>query len=155
LLGADGKVLGVTSLGWLDGQNLNFAVPASQVKWLLLQAEAEASIARLPLSQQAIANRRNTARELDQEKEANLVQRIKSKLLPGMTSRETVSIIVREAKEVNCKVGWSEKQTAPHTFLVRYFPFEVSRGPGQTGLGYRLNVIYLHDRLHDWYVQEN
>jgi hypothetical protein len=37
LLGSDGKVVGVTSSGFPDGQNLNFAVPASQVSKLLLR----------------------------------------------------------------------------------------------------------------------
>jgi S1-C subfamily serine protease/predicted TPR repeat methyltransferase len=54
LLGADGKVVGVTTLGFAPdgGENLNLAVPASHVKRLLLQCEGEGKLIRFPLSRQ-------------------------------------------------------------------------------------------------------
>jgi S1-C subfamily serine protease len=155
LLRADGKVVGVTSAGFTAGaQNINFAVPASEVKWLLLQSEVATNLSRFPLVQQTASVKREAGSEWGTDKEATLVERIKGRLVPGMTSKQAVTVIVQLAKEAHCGVGWSEKQTAPYTFVVRYFPFEGSRGSGRTGLMYRLNVLYVHDRLHDWYIQD-
>lgn len=52
LLAADGKVVGVTTLSFADlgGQNVNLAVPASEVARLLLLAEADGRVTPLPLS---------------------------------------------------------------------------------------------------------
>jgi S1-C subfamily serine protease len=49
LLGANGKVVGVTAGSRIDGQNLNFAVPAAQVARLLLRCDGETQLTRLPL----------------------------------------------------------------------------------------------------------
>jgi hypothetical protein len=49
LLGADGRVVGVTTSFLKVGQNLNFAVPASHVARLLLQPEVQAQLTRFPL----------------------------------------------------------------------------------------------------------
>ncbi len=52
LLGADGKVAGVTTFKFDDGENLNFAVPASHVARLLLRAEGEGKLTRFPLARE-------------------------------------------------------------------------------------------------------
>ena len=49
LLGADAKVLGVTSSLLRGGQNLNFAVPVSQVARLRLRCEPGGKLTRLPV----------------------------------------------------------------------------------------------------------
>jgi S1-C subfamily serine protease len=51
LLVPDGKVVGVTTLGYDEGQNINLAVPASQVAGLLRQCEGEAKLIAFPLEQ--------------------------------------------------------------------------------------------------------
>jgi S1-C subfamily serine protease/regulator of sirC expression with transglutaminase-like and TPR domain len=48
LLGPDGKVVGVTSLS-RAGQSLNFAVPVSHVRRLLIRCESDGKLIRLPL----------------------------------------------------------------------------------------------------------
>ena len=48
LLSGNGEVVGVTSCGWADGQNLNFAIPAMYVQALLDGAHAERDVAHLP-----------------------------------------------------------------------------------------------------------
>src|SRR5581483_9845488 len=50
LVGADGRVVGVTTLTWEDdgGRNVNFAVPAAHVARLLRQCEAGGPLTRLP-----------------------------------------------------------------------------------------------------------
>ena len=50
LLRADGKVVGVMTLTFAsEGENLNFAVPASHVARLLLRCEGEGPLTQLPL----------------------------------------------------------------------------------------------------------
>jgi S1-C subfamily serine protease len=48
----DGKVIGVTTLSRVDGQNLNFAVPAFHVTRLIQQCKDEPRLIDLPLAQQ-------------------------------------------------------------------------------------------------------
>jgi hypothetical protein len=55
LLGVDGKVVGVTSLGFNEGQNVNFAVPSSHVERLLLRCENDAQPTPLPLPRRSFA----------------------------------------------------------------------------------------------------
>jgi S1-C subfamily serine protease len=49
LLGVDGKVVGVTTASRVDGQNLNFAVPASHVARLLRRCEGQGHLTQFPL----------------------------------------------------------------------------------------------------------
>src|SRR5262249_42278878 len=49
LLDANGRVLGVTTRSRVDGQNLNFAVPASRLASLLHAATATTGLKRFPL----------------------------------------------------------------------------------------------------------
>ena len=44
LLGADGRVVGVTTSGFKGGQNLNFAVPVSHVTRLLVRSDIESKL---------------------------------------------------------------------------------------------------------------
>jgi S1-C subfamily serine protease/cytochrome c-type biogenesis protein CcmH/NrfG len=53
LLRSDGKVVGLMTLTFSsEGENLNFAVPASHVARLLLRCEGEGQLTRFPLSRQ-------------------------------------------------------------------------------------------------------
>jgi S1-C subfamily serine protease/Tfp pilus assembly protein PilF len=52
LLGADGTVVGVTTFLFKGGQNLNFAVPASQVTRLLAMSKGRSRLIPLPLVRQ-------------------------------------------------------------------------------------------------------
>jgi hypothetical protein len=56
LLTADGKVVGVTTLTFRDfgGENLNLAVPASNIRTLLLRSENESQLTRFPLPGQPV-----------------------------------------------------------------------------------------------------
>src|SRR5207248_2526247 len=49
LLGADEKVVGVTTFAFKGGQNLNFAIPAAHVARLLLRCQGEGHLTRFPL----------------------------------------------------------------------------------------------------------
>src|SRR5262249_52975972 len=49
LLRADGKVVGVTSVNRGDGQNLNFAVPATHVARLLPLCDSGKALTQLPI----------------------------------------------------------------------------------------------------------
>jgi len=55
LIGADGKVIGVTT-SFAKGQNLNFAVPASHVARLLLDCDDDTPITRFPLRNETVSN---------------------------------------------------------------------------------------------------
>jgi S1-C subfamily serine protease len=57
LLGEDGRIVGVTTAFLKTGQNLNFAVPASQVTRLLRRCEDEGRLTQFPLIQRPVANR--------------------------------------------------------------------------------------------------
>jgi S1-C subfamily serine protease len=155
LLGVDGKVVGITTIGSGDKvQNLNFAIPATHVRWLLIRCDIEGQITQLPLDQKP-SHHKLARPNLASEKEAKLVEHIKKRLVEGMTSREVVRVIDELAKEAKCNVRWSEKKVAPYSFIVKYFPFEGDRGVGRNGLLYRLNVLYVQDRLQDWIVEDH
>jgi S1-C subfamily serine protease len=155
LLGADGKVVGVTTLVVRGGQNLNLAVPVSNVARLLCRCENERELARFPLARQPATGQWVTEPARPSSKDAKAVELIKKFLAPGMTSEQVVWVIDSAADKVGVRVGWLQVRTGPRTFVVRYFPYEGSRGPGLTGLRYRLHVTYVNDRLCDWRVEKD
>jgi S1-C subfamily serine protease len=55
LLEPSGKVVGVTTLQFRGGQNLNFAVPASKIAKLLAQCEGKTELTRLPIPGEHLA----------------------------------------------------------------------------------------------------
>jgi S1-C subfamily serine protease len=155
LLRADGKVVGVTTLVSVQGQNLNLAVPAWHVARLLRQHDEERILTRLPLARRPAAGQPPSDPDEKSKKDAQAVELIRKFLVPGMTSSQVATVVEVAVKELGIPVRWREQQTAPRVWVVRYFPYEGRRGPGLTGLRFRLHVKYVNDRLTDWNVEEN
>jgi S1-C subfamily serine protease len=151
LLGDDGKVRGVMTLGFSpEGENLNLAIPASHVERLLRRCEDDVELTQFPLSRQSAPEGWVSKPDLSPEsKEAELVQQIKKKLVAGMPAHEVVNVIWLLAHKA-FPDSYSVQQG---TVIARYFPFEGRRGPGSTGLLYRLNLKYVNSFLVDWTVR--
>jgi hypothetical protein len=153
LLAADGRVVGITTFAFKGTQNCDIAVPASQIARLLLRCEGDGQLTQFPLAPEPVTEQKVAEPKMSANaREAKMVEQMKKKLVVGMTSREVVEALgAIAASDVQ---GWGER-ISPSVFVVRYFPFEGSRGPGRTGLLYRLNLRYVNDRLWDWYFHGN
>jgi len=167
LLTADGKVVGVTSSQFKSGQNLNFAIPVSQILRLMPRFEGEWQLTQLPLGRQwtsgPFARDGQTPGALpNRDDMAERVERIKAQLRIGMSNPAELEAIMGGRPDKSENVSKDQfitdlnARTNRPTIVRRYFPFEI---PGVPEPRYRVNLFFQNSedgkgyQLSAWYFR--
>lgn len=134
LFGADGRVVGVTTSARSDGQNLNFAVPASNITQLLRQSESskEVGVSLFPLA---------------------FAEQIALKLRHGQSIAQ-VREIAGVADQIEQLQPWAivpefQARVSQGGRISRYLPFKSPGGPVQ----YRVTVLFASNGEGELLVQ--
>lgn len=132
LFGPDGKVVGVTTFKRKRGENLSFAVPASQVAALLRQAERASQLTKLPL--------------VPPDPITEAVERIKPQLRLGKQYGvdELVQIVGRQSDKFETFqpgdfIADFNRKVRYRSEVRRYFPFA---DPETKRMQYRVNLLF-------------